>query len=62
METIFAEMESADFYPEDLEDNLIRITCTAPGNTHINAGKVVIVSLERYNELVAIATDKALKG
>lgn len=54
METIFAEMESADFYPEDRGDDLIRITCVAPADTHVNAGKVVIMSMERYSELMSL--------
>lgn len=60
MNTIFAEMESADFYPEDIESNSIRITLLAPSDTYVEAGKVVLMTHERYTELVAMAEDKLL--
>lgn len=58
METVFAKMESADFYPGDLPKGVMRIVCTARNDIYINAGEVVIMELEKYNELVKIATDK----
>ncbi len=47
---IFGEMSSADFYPEGREDE-IDIIISAPKNTKITAGKVVIMDIETYSKL-----------
>ena len=52
MKTIFAEMSHADFYPEDRDDDLIEIVCVAPPDTKVSAGKVVIIDVKEYEELL----------
>jgi len=52
MKPIFAEISHADFYPEGQDDDLIEIVLVAPADTTVGAGKVVIISLEAYEQLI----------
>jgi hypothetical protein len=49
---IFATMACADFYPEGAEEKYIEITVTAPFNTIVFPGEVVIISKEDYLVLI----------
>lgn len=52
MKPIFAEISHADFYPEGRDDDLIEIVLSAPADTAVGAGKVVIIDLEAYEQLI----------
>ncbi len=49
---IFARMASADFYPEGAEDKYIEITVTAPFDTIVLPGDVVIIDKDEYLALI----------
>lgn len=49
---IFAQMASADFYPEGAEEKYIKITVAAPFDTIVLPGEVVIIDKDEYLDLI----------
>ena len=53
MKPVFAKMATADFYPEDANGKYIEITVTAPVDTTVLPGDVVILDKDEYLALIA---------
>ena len=52
MKPIFGKMLTADFYPEGANEEYITITITAPFDTKVLPGDVVLMDKEEYLNLV----------
>jgi len=52
MKPIFGEMLTADFYPDDANGKYIEIAITAPIDTNVLPGEVVLLDKEEYLALI----------
>jgi len=49
---IFGKMATADFYPDDGKGDYIEITITAPVDTNVLPGEVVLLDKDEYLALI----------
>ncbi len=50
LKPIFAKVSNVNFYPDGMESEAIEITYTAPKDTEVIAGDVVIVPIELWDQ------------